>query len=474
MPSSLALLVWFVLLVTLLRIEARLQPAASPALWLPVLWIFIVGSRLPSQWLGGGVGYGNLDEGNSFDRLVYLLLIFGALMILMRRSFEWGAFVASNKLLSLFLGYSLISVLWSDFPLVAFKRWFRDFGLYLALLVAASDPRVAEGAARVLRRVLFLAVPLSIILNKYFEHLAREYDHWTGRGYLIGVTTSKNMLGVLCLVSSLYFFWDLLSRWHARAEPRVKRIIHIDILLLAMSVLLLFDADSATSKLCLAIGCLVLAAAHLGIVQRHPRLLTVPIPIFIASYAVLEFVFDVNLMAIVAEAVGRSPDLTGRTHIWSVVLSTNTNPLFGTGYESFWLGPRRDYVWQLAGPLTHSHNGYLETYLNLGFVGLGLILAFLLASYAAICRGFQTSPREASFALALWTILLYYNITEAALRGNFVWTVFVLFVLAVPRREATFARLVDAPLGSSRTASPALHPPSPTRSSRAMRASSNP
>ena len=438
MSPSLALLVWFVLLVALLRFDGKLQPTASPTLWLPTIWIFIAASRLPSQWLEGGVGYGadTLDEGNALDRVVYLMMIFVAVVVLARRSFEWGRFFASNRLLTLFLVYCVVSIAWSEFPFVAFKRWFRDLGVYLALLVALSDPRTTDGATIVLRRVMILAIPLSIVFNKYFEHLSRQFDQWTGQGYFMGVTTSKNMLGVLCLVGALYFFWDTLSRWHAREDPRVKSIIRIDIALFAMCVLLLADANSATSTLCLSIGCLVVAVAHLDVVRKRPRLLTVPIPILMATYGLLQFVFDVNLVAIVAEAVGRSPDLTGRTDIWNAVLSTNTNPIVGTGYESFWLGPRRDYVWQLAGNVNHSHNGYLETYLNLGFVGLGLILSFLFASYAAICRAFRESPREQSLALALWTILIYYNVTEAALRGQFLWLIFVLFALVVPRREA--------------------------------------
>ena len=39
-------------------------------------------------------------------------------------------------------------------------------------------------------------------------------------------------------------------------------------------------------------------------------------------------------------ALGKDPTLTGRTEIWGFVLGLHTNPLVGTGFESFWLGPR--------------------------------------------------------------------------------------------------------------------------------------
>ena len=96
-------------------------------------------------------------------------------------------------------------------------------------------------------------------------------------------------------------------------------------------------------------------------------------------------------------AVGRDPTLTDRTAIWSIVLSMHTNPLVGTGYESFWLGPRLQKVWQLFGAtINESHNGYLEVYLNLGLIGVLLLVGLLITSYRNICRQF-TSFEQFSF-----------------------------------------------------------------------------
>ena len=50
------------------------------------------------------------------------------------------------------------------------------------------------------------------------------------------------------------------------------------------------------------------------------------------------------------------------------------NPIFGTGFESFWLGKRLE---QLQGIFfffpNEAHNGYLEVYLNLGLMGLFIV-----------------------------------------------------------------------------------------------------
>jgi len=47
MPPSLALFLWLVLLLLLLRFDPARDPETSLALWVPVIWLFIDGSRLP-------------------------------------------------------------------------------------------------------------------------------------------------------------------------------------------------------------------------------------------------------------------------------------------------------------------------------------------------------------------------------------------------------------------------------------------
>lgn len=437
MPPSLALLLWLVLLLALFRFDPAKDPKASAVLWVPVIWMFIIGSRLPSQWLGGQVGGAAqaLEEGNPLDRSIDLALILLAIGILTSRSFNWSGFFARNVALMAFLFFALLSVMWSDFPFIAFKRWFRDLGNYMVILVAVSDPHPLEAVRTLLRRLGYLLIPLSVLLVKYYPQLGRQYDFWHGTAMYVGATTSKNMLGVLCLVAGLFFFWDTVTRWSDRKERRTKRIILVNVAFIAMTLWLLNMSNSATSRLCLVVGCLVVAAAHSKTAKRRPALLTVLIPIGICLYMTLNFAFGIDINAVVAEAVGRDPTLTDRTKIWSLLLTMQSNPLLGTGYESFWLGPRLAKIWQSGlGFLNESHNGYLEMYMNLGIVGLLLLLGFLISSYRAICRRLKPFSSLASLSLALWTILLFYNVSEAAFKGQLMWLTFLLGTIAVPGR----------------------------------------
>jgi exopolysaccharide production protein ExoQ len=438
MPPFLALIVWFVLLVGLFCLDPSRSFKVSAALWVPLIWMFIVASRNASQWFGGGVGMAAqaLEEGNPLDRSISLTLILLAVGILMSRSFDWGGFLARNLALVAFLCFALVSVLWSDFPLVAFKRWFRDLGSYLVILVVLSDPRPVEAVRALLRRVSYLLIPLSVVLVKYYPGIGITYDPWTGVAEYSGATTSKNMLGVACLISGLFFFWDTVARWSERGQRRTKRILMVNIAFIAMTLWLLNVAHSTTSKVCLMLGCLVIAAAHTRWFKRRPLLLKVLVPAIFLLYLVLSLGFDMNGQ--MAGAVGKNATLTDRTQIWAFVLGMHTNPLVGTGYESFWLGPRLEWFWLYSGlgHINEAHNGYLEVYLNLGLIGLFLLGGFLIASFRTISRRLKPFSNLASLTLALWIVMLFYSVTEAGFRAGLMWSTFLLGAIDLPKRAA--------------------------------------
>jgi len=448
MPPYLALFLWLIFVLGLLRFDPAREHSPSMALWVPLIWMFIVGSRLPSQWLGVDMDVSAsqaFEEGNALDRTILAFLILIAFGILVSRIFNWGGFFARNFALLIFLLFALMSFMWSDFPLVALKRWFRDLGGYLVILVVLTDPRPLEAIRTLLRRLCFLLIPLSILVIKYFPGTGRMYEFWSGTPMYVGATTSKNMLGVACLVSGIYFFWDTVTRWPDRKDLRTKRAIYVNVLLILMTFWLLSLANSATSKICLAMGCLVIAAAHTKLFRRYPGFLKVMIPVTVCVYMVLEFGFGISGQ--MAEMVGRNATLTGRTDLWKLLLTMHTNPIVGTGYESFWLGPRLEWIWRNFTYVNEAHNGYLEIYLDLGFIGLFLLMIMLIAYYRGICRGLSSRSPLATLSLALWTVLIFYNMTEAAFKGSqLIWLTFLLAAIVVPERalnQATDAVPLD-------------------------------
>lgn len=434
MPPSLALLLFFFLLLALLSFDPAKDSKVSLALWVPLIWMLIDGSRLPSQWLNLQVGTAAqaLEDGNALDRTIFLVLILLSIAILNSRSFRWGSFFADNLALTAFLCFGLLSVIWSDFPFLSFKKWSRDLGNYLVILVAISDPRPLEALRTLIRRLCYVLIPLSVVLIKYYPQIGRGYDEWTGAVTYSGVETSKYLLGTICLVSGLFFFWDTVTRWSNRREIRTKWTIVVNVAFIAMTLWLLYMANAATCRVCLLLGCIVVAAVHTRAFRRHPRPFKFLIPL--GACLSLFLVFGIDMKASIAQAVGRDPTFTDRTLLWSYLVKADINPVLGTGYESFWLGPRLAQIWEsFAFRPNQAHNGYLEVYLNLGLIGLFLVILFLIASYRTICRRLDSQSSHASFFLALWAVLPIYNITTSNFgKGELMWLTFLLGAIAVP------------------------------------------
>jgi exopolysaccharide production protein ExoQ len=453
MPPELALLLWFILLLALLYFDPGRVPSTSGALWVPVVWLFIVGSRLPSQWLGFQAASASqaFEQGNPLDRGIDLLLIVLAVVILVSRRFQWDVFFVRNLPLIAFIAFGLLSVVWSDFPFISLKRWFRDLGSYLVILVVLTDRAPLEAIRTVVRRLCYLLIPLSVLLFKYFPSLGRQYDTWSGAVLPLGATTSKNMLGALCLVSALFFSWDTITRWPDRRKPQSRRVILVNIAFLGMTLWLLKLSNSMTSRVCLVIGCLVLVATQIQMFKRHPGFLKVVIPSVFLLYLILAFGFGLN--GELASQLGRDPTLTDRTLIWKTVLSTGTNPIVGTGYESFWLGPRLMYVWRYVKGISEAHNGYIDVYLNLGAIGVVLLVGVLLSSIKAIYKRLSSSAAFASFGLAVWTAILFYNMTEAAFKSGLLWMLLMLSAINVAAPAEERLR-VSAPLRRLQVSAP--------------------
>jgi exopolysaccharide production protein ExoQ len=157
-------------------------------------------------------------------------------------------------------------------------------------------------------------------------------------------------------------------------------------------------------------------------------------------------------------ALGRDQTLTGRTEIWRLVREQNINPVVGCGFQSFWNSqPGAEVYDELRDTnIRTAHNGYLETYLDGGLVGIVLLTIMLLsATYKAIKAVVTTGGRLVDrFALIFCLVALAYNWTESDFfRLEPLWFAFLLFTLNSPLRGARGAdeeALISTPFQLSR------------------------
>src|SRR5262249_14205708 len=138
MPPQLALFICFVFILYLFRKDTQRNTTSSKAVWVPLIWMFLAGSRYVSQWLNLGVPVMSADsysEGSPIDRIIFFSLIAIGAVILYRRNLAWGELLYQNKWIVLYYLYCLLSVAWTDAPFVLLKRWIKDLANPIMALV---------------------------------------------------------------------------------------------------------------------------------------------------------------------------------------------------------------------------------------------------------------------------------------------------------------------------------------------------
>jgi hypothetical protein len=122
MPPQIALLFCIIFILFLLKMDYNRRPGVSNAIWIPSIWIMIIGSRPVSLWLDPNPATEiDIISGNPIDRTIFIILIITGILILSRRRISYLKILKTNSFVVLFLMYSGISILWSDFPFVSFK-----------------------------------------------------------------------------------------------------------------------------------------------------------------------------------------------------------------------------------------------------------------------------------------------------------------------------------------------------------------
>lgn len=441
MSPRTALLLYFIFLSCILLQDFKFRLDLSHALWIPTIWMMISGSRLVSQWLNLGTSITASEaylSGSPHDRIAFIMLIIAGLFILYRRKIPWLKIIKRNVWIFLFFLYCGISILWTDFPGAIFRKWFKQIGEFIMVLVVVTDHNSIEASKAVIRTCTFVLIPLSIVFIKYYLHLGRLYDPWEGMVVNIGVATSKNSLGRLCLISGLFFFWNFylsLNKKKGFTETNEILDLVVQILYIIMILWLFIKVNSVTSLLCLIIGISVIIGLGFSFIKRNIR--SIELYLFLSIFIFLILQSTLNIMEIIISSLGRNMTLTGRTFLWKDIINLTPNPMIGAGYESFWLGERLTKIWtKYWWQPNQAHNGYIEIYLNLGIIGLFLLIMTIFSTYRNIRKTLLFNFDYGRFQLAFLAIYLLYNITEFAFKTlNLMWFVFLLCALDIPQHH---------------------------------------
>jgi exopolysaccharide production protein ExoQ len=364
-------------------------------------------------------------------RIFWPALAAFSIMLVIRDSSRLGRLTWPPHILCLFACLALAgaSVLWAFKPESSFIRFLQEVMVITSVVLPAL---LADRRADMMR-ALFLCFAFACILNVFFvfsgdPEIAQYGSRSVSIGYP-GYFLGKNYLGECATLA-------LLLSLHEMLYPGLRRVLAI--IVIAIALFLIFEADSKT-----ALGLAIVSPALAGLtliaarkMRLSPAIILLSIPL---CYAVLSSVSNFNMNRLSYMLYGDST-LTGRTIIWDFASSEIARrPLFGWGYQSFWLvGPDAPSVVDAPGwikVMPNAHNGYYDTTLEMGYVGYSLLIVFIIATLHAIGRVARRDPARAWLVLSLALYIICFNYLESLwMRGfEFLWVVFLIIVAEIGR-----------------------------------------
>jgi exopolysaccharide production protein ExoQ len=249
-----------------------------------------------------------------------------------------------------------------------------------------------------------------------------------------GVYYSKNHLARAML-------FMLLPAFHLRMPKRaVSNLLRLGYIALSLIVIVMSESKTA---IILALFYVVYWSS-LRIVTRFNALTRIGLAALGLLCSAVAAVFILPNLDAFLRIFGSDSSLTGRTTIWAaLIISAMKHLSLGYGYQAFWVSGASEgtnafaRVYSLMHfTMSYSHSGYIDVVLQLGLVGLGIIvfclIRMMLRSYSVFLRGWSA---EAEWATGVLLITILYNIDEVTFiqQGGLNWMIFVLASISLAR-----------------------------------------
>jgi len=325
------------------------------------------------------------------------------------------------------LGLLVMSVLWSRDE-AASILWLRSSGLItigiaaLVLVLPTSDTvGVLKGYVRVVLFITLVAVTIEPLARIHIDPLGQSPPLKGWHGYFL----HKNVMAAFLIFAAgtvLSFDRNRWTRW----------------LSVAAIAFLFIVSDSTTGRMAV----LVLVAVQLWLTTNR-RLSGRSSAALGAATAALVAVIGVAIgtsLSTIADAAGKDLTFTGRTKIWAASWHAFLrDPIVGHGVNGLFGSPRTvetaEVMRETGFQAGHPHNGLLDVAVQLGGVGIVLVVGVVFGIFRAAGRLQRRSPRFAGWGLCVMSGIVIMSVGESVFLGAAVATMIILRTLLL--REAT-------------------------------------
>ncbi len=413
------------------QMEYGLQIRASGVCFIAIGAVVLSGAVFP--FMKGKPEFAFLHPHLLYQGFVAFIALLGVYLLLPVWREVAARFMAA-PLLVLLIVWMLVSQIWTFAPqarlpvIVAFATS-TIFGAVLAVAVPRRN---------VLRILALTALVIMAVSLVYTYVLQETMFAWPGLKRMAGIYSNKNLLVRIAVMASCIAAFLLV--WPGGQDDERDSSLHKAawILVLLAGIWMVTQYYSFTAKVAVAaaIGAVVLARA--GAVNHRWFYATGLLFLFGAGLSI--YYMD-EILAAARETSG----LKNRMFHWGLMLNQESVPRWtGAGLGGFWdraTGPWKELA--LLTPLRHGHSGFIDTWLDLGYVGLLLVVGnMLFMMIRTLRKPFASWSWETYFATALFVIFVTYNVAESSIlptnsANTFLWAVFVALALGPVIQEKT-------------------------------------
>ncbi len=385
-----------------------------------MLWILIVYLAVPVQYFSGDfdpTGDVSMSAPNPLARTIKLGLLLVSIGLLL-----WKSRLASlelkclNPMFIVFLVLVPASALWSVDSEATINRFISILSI---VSVCFAFTMLGWGKSRfqgVLRPLLTTLLVASIIFGLLYPQYAIEAGEGTLKNSWRGLTSQKNQFGMMSSIGVV--LW--LHAWLSKEKRGVAVLPWVCICFYC--VLLSRSSTSLMST--------TLSTMFMLLVMVAPSNLRKMMPYVVSAFATLVVVYALAVLNIIpgtsllldpiASLTGKDMTFSNRSLIWDIIKEhIQLSPWLGSGYGAYWTGPlptSPSYVFltRMGGFYpTESHNGYLEIVNDLGFVGLIVLLGYLLYWVRQSLQLMRFDRAQGALFLALFFQQAVTNLSES-------------------------------------------------------------
>ena len=313
-----------------------------------------------------------------------------------------------------FILLASLSCFWSNAPLVSFKS--------ILVFLETSIFAIYFGKQYSWKEIypFWRWINITIVIFCVYQAIREGQTPWAG---IIGHKNHFSFVMAQTLVLWLMY---------AVYSPKQRRL---SVGFVLLSLIALQKGGSGASKV-LTVTLLGLWG-YFGFVKKlKVQWAFVSVILFMILSICLTLIINENLEFIVVDTLNKDLTLTGRTDFWPIIVDKiNQRPILGYGMAGFWQpwrgadDPGGDIiVAKTQFQPMHSHNGFLDLGLDLGWLGLAL---FALSFFNNVAKSVVYLSRvrlpESGLPLLLLTYTLMTNFTETGLIGvTSIWFWYVV------------------------------------------------